>query len=200
MRRAVAAVIAAAVVAALIAIAALGSRDEPRLAGSNGVDAGSFSIELRPRERHCEENQLVPRTTDRARMTIGSYDAPMPPVEITVGDGRGGTVARAVARPPEQGLVELPIGRTTERAVPGAEVCVRSLGGRIALGGFRDRARIEWLRPGQESALGLSGTILHRFDVGKPGWMGGWTLVAALGLSLLAFALTARLLLREARA
>jgi hypothetical protein len=198
MRRVVAAVIAAAVVAIVIAVAALGASGEPRLAGSNGVDAGSFSVELRDGERYCQSGQVVPRTADRARMTIGSYDAPMPPVELTVTDGRGGTFAQRVTRPPEQGVVVLEMGRTTDRALQGADVCVRSQGGRIALGGFQDRARVEWLRPGEESLLGIAGTVLHRFDIGKPGWMGGWTLVVALLLAVSVFVLTARLLLREA--
>ena len=197
MRRAVAAVIAAAVVATVIAVAALGASDQPRLAGSNGVDAGSFSVELPGGARHCQSGEFVPGDTDRARMTIGSYDAPMPPIEIEIVDDRR-QIARNVARPSEQGVVELPLGQTIDRAIPSASVCVRSLGGKVALGGFGDRARIEWLRPGQESLFGLTGTVLHRFDIGKPGWMGGWTLVLALVLAVGVFALTARLLLREA--
>jgi hypothetical protein len=194
-----AALIAAAAVATVVAVGVLGSRAEPRLAGSNGVDAGSFSVVVPDGGRHCERDQLVPADADRLRMTIASFDRPMPPIEVdvTAAGGRPVIEQRAPA-PPAQGVVVLALGETTRSPLSGATICVRPLGRKIALGGFEDHARMEWLRPGSESELGLTGTILHRFGIGKPGWMGGWTLVLGLLLAGAVWLLTARIVLREA--
>jgi hypothetical protein len=194
----VAALMAAAVLATAVLVFLLGSRSEPRLAGSNGVDAGSYSITVADGRRHCERNQFVPADADRLRMTIASFDRPMPPIALTITRRDGGVaVDRRVPAPARQGPVELPLGETTEAPVRGATVCVAPEGRRIALAGFKRNARLEWLRPGSESELGLAGTIAHRFGIGKPGWMGAWTLVAALLLIAGVWALTVRLVLRE---
>ena len=200
MRRAVAAVIAAALAATVIAVVLKGSEEEPRLAGSNGVDAGSFSVELRDGEAHCQKNEFVPADADRVRMTIGSYDRPMPPIELTVTAPGGRTIAERATRPPDQGVVDLALGRTTEQPQPDATVCVKPVGTRVALGGFRENARVEWMRPGEESLFGVAGAILHRFELGKPAWVGGWTLVVALLLVVAVLLLTVRLVIREAHA
>ena len=199
MRRAVAAVIAAALAATVVAVVLKGSEEEPRLAGSNGVDAGSFSVEVAEGEAHCQKNEFVPADADRVRMTIGSYDRPMPPIALSVTGPGGETIAERTTRPPEQGVVELALGRTTERPQPDATVCVEPQGTRVALGGFRENARVEWLRPGEESVFALAGPIMHRFELGKPGWVGGWTLVVALLLIVAVLVLTVRLVVREAR-
>jgi hypothetical protein len=195
-----AALIAATVVATVIGVIVLGTRTEPRLAASNGVDAGSFSVAVPDGHRHCLRGEFVPRDADRIRMTIGTFEQPMPPLDVTVTDADGRTLADRRVQAPAEGVVVLPLGRTTDQPRPDSTVCLTPHGRKIVLGGFRDRARIEWLRPGSESVLGLSGTVLQRFGVGKPGWMGGWTLVLAIALVVAVWALTARLLLREARA
>jgi hypothetical protein len=196
--RLVAALIAAAAVATVVAVLVLGTRSDPRLAGTNGVDAGSFAVTVPAGRRHCQEGQFMPADADRLRMTIASFDRPMPPIVLTIeADGRS-VVNRRVPAPPKQGVVELLLGYTTRAPLRAVTVCLSPVGRRIALGGFDDHARIEWLRPGSESVLGLTGTILHRFGIGKPGWMGGWTLVLAALLVVAVWFLTARLLLREA--
>ena len=196
--RPVLAIAAAAVVAAVAAALILGTRSEPRLAGTNGVDAGSFSLVLASGEEYCVSGQFIPGGADRLRMTIGSYDRPIPPIHLRIIDEtRRVLVGRRVPAPPAQGVVTLPLGRTTDEPLRDATVCVTPHGRRIALGGFNDDARIEWLRPGSESYFELAGTILHRFGVGKPGWTGGWTLVVALLLAAGVWGATIRLILRE---
>jgi hypothetical protein len=193
-----AALIAAAVVVAAATVVLLGTRSEPRLAGSNGVDAGSFVVTVPAGRRHCQRDQFVPADADRMRMTIGSYRRPMPPIVVTVAGPDGRSLVNRRATPPEQGVVELPLGLTTQAPLRRATVCLTPEGRRIALAGFNKDPRIEWLRPGSESELGLTGTILHRFGIGKPGWMGGWTLALAALLVAAVWVLTARIVLREA--
>jgi hypothetical protein len=194
----VAALIAAAAVATVAAVGIFGTRSEPRLAATNGVDAGSYSIVLPDSREHCERDQFVPGGADRLRMTIASFDRPMPRIDLRITDARGREVVdRVVPAPPAQGPVILPLGRTTDGPQRGATVCVGPRGRRIALAGFQDHPRMEWLRPGSESDLGMAGTILHRFGAGKPGWMGGWTLALALLLVAGVWAGTIRIVLRE---
>ena len=196
--RPVLAIATAAVVAAVAVALILGTQSAPRVAATNGVDAGSFSVTLADGQGHCQGSHLIPADTDRLRMTIGSFDRPMPPIDVRITDGnRRVLVDRRVPAPPEQGSVILPLGRTTAEPLSGATVCVAPRGRRMALGGFNDDARIEWLRPGSESYLGLAGTILHRFGVGKPGWMGGWAFVLALLLAAGVWAATIRQIFRE---
>jgi hypothetical protein len=195
------AVIAVVAVAVAITVVVLGTRQDSRLAGTNLYDAGSFSIVVQPGKQHCERGQFIPADTDRARMTIGSYGKPVPPIELTVTDESGRRlVDRRTPPAPREGVVVLPLGHTTQSPGPESVVCVRPVGSKIALGGFQKNARIEWLRPGEESYFQLSGVILHRFGIGKPGWTGGWTLIAAFGLMAGLCALTVRVLLREAHA
>lgn len=199
MRRALVAVIVAVAVFAALVVVLKGTKSEPRLAGTNGTDAGSFSIEIRDRGEHCQAGQFVPAGADRAQLTIGAYDRPTPPVELTIKTADGREVVRHTTPGGfPQGVATLALGQTTKEPLANATVCIRTEGSKLALGGFQDRARVAYLRPGSESYLGLTGTIVHRFAQGKPGWQGGWLLVLALIGIVAVWLIVARLILREA--
>jgi hypothetical protein len=196
MRRGVAAVVAVAVAGGVFAIVLLGSGTHARLAGTNNIEAGSFVVVLKDGQQFCQQ-MFVPKDADRIRMTIGSYDAPMPAVDVTL-KGPNGVVshARNPAGVP-QGVVTLKLGATTREPLPGGYVCVRPDGTKIALGGFQQLARVEFLRPGRESYFGIAGTMLHRFGIARPSWWGAWVGIVAVLLLIAVWTVTARTLLRE---
>jgi hypothetical protein len=197
MRRGVAVVVAAAAIGAVVAVLVVGSSSHARLAGSNGVDAGSFSVMLADRQDFCQ-TMFVPGDADRIRMTIGSYDRPTPAIDVTVRRADGSVVAsHRTAGGFTQGVATLALGTTTSGPLEGGRVCVRPAGSKIALGGFQNNARVEFMRPGHESYFALAGTMLHRFGLGKPDWQGTWPAIVAFALVVAAWVLTARVLLRE---
>jgi hypothetical protein len=53
------------------------------------------------------------------------------------------------------------------------------------------------MRPGSESWLALAPTIVHRFSLGKAGFLRDWEWVAVLVLMALAIALAVGTILRE---
>ena len=200
--RAVRPIIAAATLLTLAVIIVRGLDQEPRLAGTNLLEASDPAVVLRDGERHCQRD-FLPADTDRVQLYFTApADRPVPPIDVTLTETNGRLIAQNRApesSPGSAGEVPLPLGRTVTKALPLAQLCVRPRGGKITLGGFTDIARVEWLRPGSESHLGLIGTISHRFGLGKTTWIGAWTFWVAIALIVLVWALVARLMLREAR-
>lgn len=196
--RAVLAVVAAAVIGTAAVIVAAGTDPQTRLSGSNGIDAATFSVVLPDGKQHCQQ-AFVPGNTDRLQMTIGSYDRPMPPIDVTIEDPAGRTVVRTRAPAlPDQGVVPVELGRVVRDPVDNATVCLRPRGTRIALGGVDTVARMAWLRPGRESYFGITATIVHRFGLGKGGVVGSWAAWLAIALVAAVWVIAARLVVREA--
>jgi hypothetical protein len=197
--RAVAVVIAVALLVIGGVVVHLGTTRAPRLAGTNGIDAGTFAVELPNKKVHCQ-TEFIPARSAALRMTIGSYDRPVPPIQVTIDDSSGRRVLQDLApSPPDQGIVTLPLGHVIDRPLDAAQVCLRPYGTRIALGGWYGAARIEWVRPGRESYFGIAGTIVHRFGIGKAGWMGSWIAWVVIALIAAVWVVAIRLVVREVR-
>jgi hypothetical protein len=198
--RAVVAVVAVALVATVVRFVDVGTYDAPRLSGSNGVDALVYRAPLPDGKEHCQAD-FIPADTDRVRLRIRAAGdrGPIAPLDIVVKSKDGRRLVDERVRAPHDEFVLFGLGRRFDAPVPDAMVCFTARGGDIDLGGWEGTARTEWVRPGSESYFDMAGTIVHRFGLGKATWMGSWTVVPVALLMLAMFALTVRLVLREAR-
>jgi hypothetical protein len=193
------------VAAAPLAVGAalLLTREEPRLAATNSVAPAVYVTTLEPGQRLCQPHQQLPAQAAAARLFAGVYGRPGPPMRVTVGQGAR-QVAAGSASGYGDGMIRVPLRRVARGPVGDATLCVLNRGpGRLALGGrpeppsgtvvgatpLQARVYVGWLRPGRESWLDLAGTVAERAGVGKAGFMGAWTLWAALALIVAAAAL-----------
>jgi hypothetical protein len=200
MRRLVAVVVAACVVGAAAMVVVLGSSTGQRSAGSNRIEAAAFDVVVPDGQEYCQRHQLVPKDANRVKVTLGSYDASPPPVAMSVRRADGSVVLHTVAPSGyRQGVVALPLGGTTREPLRDASVCFSPRGTKIALAGFANEVRLDFVRPGNESWFDVAPAMVHRFGLGKPAWQGPWTAFLAILLLLAVWVLTARLILREAR-
>jgi hypothetical protein len=201
--------LAAGLALILVVLLAALAQSKPRLAGTNNVRDPVFAVVLPAGATVCQGNESVPADTDRARVLIGTYGRPMPPLTFTA-TGPGGRVAGRRAGGDREGYVTIPVARN-ERVLSGLKLCLRNDGAqKIAIGGEgipppakigrRDadgRMRIAWLRPGSENWFDLAGTVLHRFGYGNAPWFGGWLLVLVIFVLGGAVGLAANAVLRE---
>lgn len=223
MRRGIAAIGAVCALAVAAVALAAGSDDRP-LAFDLGVHTSIVAVALDPGREQCEVGVHVPVGFSAARLTLGTYGRPGPPLAVVVRD----TFTR---RPLARG--GLPAGsadgaaaavRVTPAVARGrlVDVCVRNAGpGRVALYGGPPRdaqlsaigspagrpgpradIALDFLRAKPRSALSLVPDVFERAAVFRPGFVGSWTfwllLVAvALGLPLLLAAALRRSFGRE---
>jgi hypothetical protein len=191
----VVAVVAVLVLAAGLAAVVL-SRDGVRLAGTNSVRPDVFVVSLEPGQTACQTNVLVPKGSAGVRILVGSYGRPGPTLAATVADASGRVLRRGLASGYSDGSLAVlrfaPITQTTA----GQTVCLRALGGKVALAGTADPnadnlsalrvgrrqlpadLSLQLVRSGRPSLLGMVATAFHRASLFKPGWVGAWTYYA----------------------
>lgn len=199
--RGAAVVLAVGAAIVFVVFAVVLSRSRERMAGSNQIPSSQF-VAFIGRSRHiCQGQEIVPADAASLHATIGAYGQPTPPLHVRILDARGRLVTRGTLPAGwREGVVSVPIGRL-DRTVDAATVCLRAVGGgRLALGGYAGRFRIEYVRPGRASWLDLFGTIMHRFGIGKAPWEGAWTWLLALALVLATTVGTGYAVLRGSRA
>lgn len=197
-RPALAAAGVTSVVFAVLVVAVVGET-EPRLAATNSkVVASGAVLVVPPGQQRCEESQFVPDEAATLRVYAGSASkATGEPLRLSVAAGSGEVVdRREVEGGYPLGPVEVPV-ETPELA--GAEVCIENLGespvsfagNRTRLGAEvrphadrgKERVRIDFLRPGEESRWALAPTVARRFSIFKPPFLGPWSLWAVLTLA-----------------
>jgi len=195
------AVVAAACVAIAAGLALVLLDSEPRQAGSNYVDETGEVVTIEGNGTHCQTAEVVPADAANLRLLVGTFERPTPEIGVSVADG-GETISTGeLAEGGREGHVHIPIEPVEETQA--AEVCIQVSGTadsrRMVLYGSNGRVRLEWLREGDESWLGLIPTVAHRFGLGKPFVSGAWVLGLAAVLLALAWTLALRLTLRELR-
>ncbi len=184
----------------------------PRRAGTNMTPLSSVAIALPAGQELCEPGELVPADTAGLRVLVRS-SGPTGPLRARV-LGPGGVVARgtlAAGWRPEE--VTVPISRVGT-ATSGI-VCLQNGGSsQLLFGGSlpdppytyviagqqqSGRLRIDYMRPGRESWLGLLTPLTYRFSLGRSPLTRWWASGAVLVLMLAVVALTAWILLRTER-
>jgi Predicted membrane protein (DUF2142) len=196
------AAVAVGAVFAAIAVVVL-TRNGTRLAGTNGVANNQWVLELRPGEKACQTNLLLPKGSAGARMFVGTFGKPGPPLLVSVATRAGDIVRRGSLRGgyADARWQAVPFRRIGSSS-SGYTVCISSRG-RVALAGVADpnadntslllvegRQRpadisLQTVRPDRESLLGLVPTIFHRAALFRPSWVGAWTYYALFALLLL---------------
>jgi hypothetical protein len=178
--------LAGAAVIALVVIVGASLRDY-RLLGSNRVPAAAFALRLGPGQSACQR-ATIPAGTGAVRVL--ALGAGRPTLALTV-DGHFVTGARTGGD--GWGTLRIPPPATTRTL---ATLCLRAAGsGPVTLAGqtrpaganardgqgrvLRAAARLEFTTAHPASWWSRLGDIFRRFGEGKPGWVGGWTLVLA---------------------
>ncbi len=208
-RRVARAVLAAGLGLLAVAIAFGVTNATRTLIGSNAISPATFVAILEPGGVLCQAGERVPEGTGLLRMTIGTYGAPGPALRVAVQDGdRPVLPVGDLAAGWRQGIVDLPLGATTTRAVPSARVCIANRGtARLAFAGAetgtparvagkpgRGRARIEYVLGKRLSGHSLRATIASRMTFARGLW-GGLAPGAALAFVLLVVVAATRALL-----
>ena len=190
------------------------SRSDERLAGTNNVSRQKFVAFVPGGGRVCQRREFVPPETGALRLRIGTYYKPGLPLRLTI-EARGRRVATGGLRPGwEQGDVSVPVS-TVRRGTAESVICLENRGAsRIAIAGTqsgrevaarvdglpaRGRFSIAYMRPEEESWWTAASRVGKRFALGKPGFVGSWTLALALFLAAAAVALAALTAARELR-
>ena len=205
--------LAAALLVLLVAILIVVLQREPRRAGTNMTPLASVAIALPSGQELCEPGELVPADTAGLRVLVRS-SGPTGPLRARVLGPGGGVVASgtlAAGWRPEE--VTVPISRvgTTTSGI----VCLQNGGSsQLLFGGAlpdppytyviagqqqSGRLRIDYMRPGRESWLGLVTPLTYRFSLGRSPLTRWWASGAVLVLMLAVVALTAWILLRPER-
>lgn len=208
--RQVAVALASAILVAAVLVAAVLSSSAPRRAGTNGRLL-ALPVNLKPGARFCQRYEVLPKGTAALVLTVntGAPDRQGGPLEVLInlpgvrtirGRAPGGYVTQPVA-------VALAQGAPPAGDMYGAEVCVRNRG-RVTVAVFGERvfpgeraaavtgrtkdaparARIDWLRAGEETWFAFAPVIAERYALAKASFFGPWTLplLAVLGLLTLA--------------
>lgn len=205
-------VLAAAAVAVAAGLVLTLSAAEPRLAGSNLLPAPGFAAVVPPGQTLCQEGELLPAGAAFVYLT-GEVDGPAGPVRLEA-RAEGKVVAAGQLEQVVSGPLAIPVKRVRETR-PGVELCLTSSGEReIRLAGAGTgpdiaarvdgvlqggRARVEYLRAGEESLAAMLPTAAHRAGLGKASWLGWWTLPLSALLFAGAVVVSCRLLLGEER-
>jgi hypothetical protein len=200
----------AAVVVVLTLVLLHGGR---RRSGSDLTPNGAFVAALGAGEQVCQDGELLPADTSAARLTIGTYGLPGPPVHVTFTGPSGEPLSSgSLAAGWRQGVVDIPIAHVSQPR-EGVRACVRNSGPqRIAVAGdlpdpgyrmqvagksIEGRLRFDYMRPGSETWLALLPAIVYRSTLGKSDLIRHWAWAAALALMLFAVGLAIRTILRE---
>lgn len=184
-----------------------------RLAGSDGIKPQQFATVAPGGATVCQAVGALPPDTGAAKILIGTYYRPLPPLTIRFLDQSGSIVAQGAVRRGRQGYVAIPLVRRgpLSRAV---RACLR-IGGhaRVALAGVPAPTQpvdevingrpapglftIYYLRAGRETWWELLPVLDLRFGEGKAPFFGRWTLPFAALLVLLVWIGAIALLVRE---
>lgn len=189
--------------AVIVALAVAMLRQEPRLSGTDLTPNEAFILRLSEGQEVCQSQELLPADTAALAATIGTYGKPGPALRLTVTGPHGTLLTEgSLAEGWRQGDVRIPVRRVTG-TTNGARVCLREGGHMkgaraIAIAGQRPdpgftmqvdghdvegaRLRYEYFRPGRESWYQLLPAIVHRFSLGKAGFVRHWEWWAALVL------------------
>lgn len=205
-------VLALGLLAIAIAGVAILLQREQRRAGTNLTTDAGYAIQLSPGQQLCEPGELLPGDTGALRLDASTKGLPGPPLSASIGSASGPVSSGLLKGGWRTGRVTIPISHVRD-TMSGATVCLRNLGAvPLAFGGsvpdsgffiqvagkpLGGRVRIEYMRPGRESWLGLLPTLAHRFSLAKADLVRHWAAGAVLVLMLLAVALAARTLIKE---
>jgi len=199
--------------------AAVVDDERPRLAATNSkVNVSGVALTIGAGEERCQGGEYIPEETTRLRMYVGGFGpAGGPPLEVWAlyADGREATRTRLDAgyRP---GPVDVPVPSPADD-VAGGVLCIRNqgseamgfagnltpLGADAQLGpnspGARptDEVRVDYYRPGQESWMEIAPEIASRFELFKAGFVGAWTMWAALATVGVLWVVVVTLLVRS---
>ena len=211
-RAAVGAVLAVGLAALLVDVA----RDprRPRLAavGDRLTTDTGYAISLGPGQQLCQPGELLPADTAALRIDADPRGAAGLPLQARLGGPSVATSEGRLAPGWSRGLVRIPLARLAReslgrslpaqrrrpdhrlrRRTPRAGLSRSTVAGQM----FPGRLRIEYLRPGRESWLALTPTIVHRFSLGKSDLVRHWAAAGVLALMLIAAAFAGWALLRE---
>jgi hypothetical protein len=198
-------------VAGLLAVL---SASTVRLAGTSHVRTAGFNVRVPGGAEVCQPATSLAAGAGAARLLVGTYGQPVPPLAVRFEAPGGGVLAQGRHDGGgREGYVTVPFAAAVEALHPVARACVRNLGATpVALGGDvaapAAGARIAggepqgvvafaYPRAHAESWWPRLGEMARRFGVGKAPLFGAWTLpLLALALAGLWVA-TVRLLLRE---
>lgn len=195
-------VLAVGLVAVAATVVALLSQSAPRLAGTNNVSPRAPVAFLFPGDVVCQES-TVPRDARSVVLRVPPNPERERRVRVVVRAG-GDRTAGDYRDPAPTGELSVALpGRVPAGA---GEVCVENRGdGSLALMGSdidigaaaqrgistRGKLSIAYRRGGSESWWSVASVIAERFELGKPGFVGAWTLWAALALTTAGVALAA---------
>jgi hypothetical protein len=189
------------------------SGSAPRLAGSDRVRTEVFSIVAPGGSTVCQAVGPLPSDTGTARILVGTYYRPLPPLVLRFLDRSGGAVARGEVTGGRQGNVSFPL-RQLGRSSTVGRVCLH-VGGRfqVALAGtplppgqfgatvdrkpVPGQLSIYYLRRGSASWWQFLPVVDARFALGKASFFGSWTLPFVAVVVLLVWIAAVALLWRE---
>ena len=191
------------------------SGSAPRTAGSDRVSPQQFSAVVPGGGTVCQPIEGLPYDAASARILIGTYGRPLPPVGLRFLDASGGIVAVSAVPGGRQGYVTFPLTRASGAGVA-TKACLHigggdhdAIGGNAAaldpdselIDGRPQPARITifYVRRGSESWWQLLPALDLRFGLAKAPWFGRWTLPAVFLLVLIVWLATLRLMARELR-
>jgi len=205
------------VVAGLLAIAVAAglvlSRSAPRRSGTDVIPAENFVEPLARGEQLCQSHEQLPADTQAVRLLIDAHGQPVGRLGVRFTGGAGQIITTGALRAGSaQGIVRIPLSLVRDTSE--ARFCLRNYGpSTIRLAGASDQpgvslsigrhliedqsVRVEYMRPGRESWLALTGALAHRFSLGRAFFMSAWALPAALLLLAISISGAVYLLTRE---
>lgn len=170
------------------------SESKPRLAGTNNVFDRVSDVTLRGGQELCQVRELVPGDTGAIRMHVAGPGSDVLAVRLRDGEQ---VIARGALAPGwDDGDVDVAVSPTVARTRADVSVCVANRGrgsvrfygygadeterSRVVLAGrpLRERIRLSYVRPGQESGWALAGTVAHRMGLGRGDWLEVWPFYA----------------------
>jgi len=203
--------VALAVAVLLAALAVVLSDAETRRAGTNGVPVTTV-LGLPPGGELCFPGQAVPAAVGGIRTFLTVAPGTTGRLTARLVEGGRTVAAGSIPVPRANGMTSIPLAPAGGDATV-ATVCLGSAananvdvaGDVAAVGATLDGrpvagiALLDYERAGEESWGALAGVIAERFAVGKPSWVGPWTLWAALGVMALLGVAGVALALRAGR-
>lgn len=211
--------VAVGLVLVLATVASFLGDERPRLAATNSkVNVSGVAVSIGPGEERCQGGEYIPRETALLRMYVGGFPtAGGHPLELWAryADGREAMRTR-LAGGYGPGPVEVAVPQPAED-VAGGFLCIRNDGpqpmgfaGNLTPAGLdaqlgpnspgarrTDEVRVDYYRPGRESWIDIAPEIATRFQLFKPGFMGAWTMWAALAAVGLLWAVVVTVLVRR---
>jgi hypothetical protein len=213
--------VAIGLVVTAVAVIAVLSDSEPRLAATNTrVQFSGKALDLDAGQERCQGGEYVPAGTDRLRVFGESYGPPeSQPLVATIKTARGDVVATGrLAGGVRATRLDITFPALQETLDPG-QLCLRNEGrldmafagnltpaNRSAAPGPNapgqrdtDEIRADWYRPGSESWWSVAGAVAKRMAMFKPSFTGSWLLWAVLVAIGLLWVLAIATLLRGGR-